>query len=80
MREIGVVKRRYEASVYNQFVRDAVDVGERHRHLPDIWADQQLIEVCAESAEDALAMLARRFPTSKGYVVSTLLEVKFDED
>jgi hypothetical protein len=73
------VTRRYEASVFNQLVRDAVDVGERHRHLPDFWADQQLIEICAESAEDALEMLADRFPTSKGYVISTLLEVKFDD-
>jgi hypothetical protein len=72
--------RRYEASVFNQLVREAVEIGERHRHLPDFWADQQLIEVSADSAAQAFEMIADRFPTDKGYVISTLLEVKFDED
>lgn len=71
--------KRFEASVFNQLVRDATLVGERHRHLPDYWADQQLIEIRADSAEEALLMLADRYPTSKGFVISALLEAKFDE-
>jgi hypothetical protein len=71
--------KKFEASVFNQLVRDATSLGEHHRHLPDYWADQQLIEISAESAEEALMDLADRYPTSKGYVISTLLEVKFGE-
>ena len=71
--------KKFEASVFNQFVRDATQIGERHRHLPDYWADQQLVEIRANNAEEALLLLVDQYPTSKGFVISTLLEVKFDD-
>ena len=72
------MSKKFEASIYNQLVRDAVEDGRHHRHLPDHWADQQLIEIKADSAEEALLYLTDKYPTEKGFVVSTLLEVKFD--
>ena len=71
--------KKFEASVFNQLVRDAIEDGRHHRHLPDYWADQQLVEVKADSAEEALLYLVDKYPTDKGFVVSTLLEVKFEE-
>ena len=71
--------KKFEASIFNQLVREAVEEGRHHRHLPDFWADQQLIEVKADSAEEALLYLVDKYPTDKGYVVSTLLEVKFED-
>ena len=70
--------KKFEASIFNQLVRDAIEDGRHHRHLPDYWADQQLVEIKADSAEEALLYLADKYPTEKGFVVSTLLEVKFD--
>jgi len=71
--------KKFEASIYNQLVRDAIEEGRHHRHLPDYWADQQLVEIKADSAEEALLYLTDKYPTDKGYVVSTLLEVKFED-
>ena len=71
--------KKFEASVFNQMVRDATLMGEHHRHLPDFWADQQLIEISADSAEEAMLMLADKYPPDKGYVISALLEAKFDD-
>ena len=71
--------KKFEASIYNQLVRDAIEDGRHHRHFPDHWADQQLVEVKADSAEEALLYLVDKYPTEKGFVVSTLLEVKFED-
>jgi hypothetical protein len=71
--------KKFEASIYNQLVRDAIEDGRHHRHFPDYWADQQLVEVKADSAEEALLNLVDKYPTEKGFVVSTLLEVKFED-
>jgi len=73
------VAKKFEASIFNQLVREAIEEGRHHRHLPDYWADQQLVEIRADSAQEALEVLVDKYPTEKGYVVSTLLEVKFDD-
>lgn len=72
--------KTYEVALYNEEVREALDLGTRHRDLSDGWADTHYIEVQAASPDAARAKIASRYPPSKGYVIVDVSISRFDED
>lgn len=64
----------YEISIFNEQVRNLVEIGESHRNLDDSWADQRYIQIKAPNKERALSELARRYPERQGYVHASIVE------
>jgi hypothetical protein len=71
----------FEVIIYNQRVRDAVNIGEHHSQYDDDWADNRYVEVKATSPEAAKRKLGSRYPKHLGFVVVDVIDPssKFDE-
>ena len=63
------MQKRFEVVMFNQRVRDRVEVGGHHRFLDDSWADLHHEEFAADNEDDARAKAANRFPANSGYVI-----------
>lgn len=62
----------FEFSVYNNDVRELVQMHESHSKLDDGWAEQRYIQIRAMNEEDATQQLRRRYPENKGFVISSV--------
>ena len=73
--------RIFEVIVYNQRVRDAVNLGEHHPQYDDDWAENRYVEVKAVSPTAARRKLASRYPKHLGFVIVDVIDPssKFDE-
>ena len=73
--------RVFEVVVYNQRVRDAVNLGESHAQYDDDWAENRYVEVKAESAKAARRKLGSRYPKHLGFVIVDVIDPasKFDD-
>lgn len=69
------MRKKFEAAVYNQQVRDAVRRWEHHAFYLDEWADIHLVEVTAETLAEAREILERRHPKAKGFVIDSIIEL-----
>lgn len=68
--------KKFEASIYNEQVRECLAIGERHRGFDDSWADVHYVEIMASNLRDAKLMAERRFPANKGFVIREVEEMK----
>jgi len=73
--------RIFEVIVYNQRVRDAVNLDEHHPQYDDDWAENRYVEVKAVSPQAARRKLASRYPKHLGFVIVDVIDPssKFDE-
>lgn len=76
MAPIDVKLKTYEARLYNQWVRQLLDSGERNATgFSDAWAETRYVEIRAESLECAARLLARDYPVEAGFVVCSIEEL-----
>ena len=68
--------RCFAGYVYNDFVRKYVAKGQHYPLLDDGWALAQLVEVWADTPERAEIEIARKFPKTFGFYLSSLEVVK----
>ena len=59
----------YEVGIYNRSVRTLVKQNRSHALFDDKWADVQIQEIRAATAEDARTAMTRIFPTEDGFVI-----------
>jgi len=64
----------YEVGIYNQKVRDYMDVGEKHPRLDDKWAEINYFDVDASSEDAARRKMIGKYPAPSGYVISSVEE------
>ena len=69
------MKKLFEISVYNKDVRDEIQAGRNHRLLEPSWANVHLIEIKADTEEEAMASCRRKHPERLGFVLGSALEV-----
>lgn len=68
---------RYEASLYNCWVRLFLDTGEPNvTGFSDDWAELRYIEITARSTQHARDLLDREYPQELGFVVTEIEEVR----
>jgi hypothetical protein len=68
--------KKYEIGVYNQEVRQCVNLGERHRKYDHTWEDIHYVEILARDDADARRMAEKKFPASDGFVIDLIQEMK----
>lgn len=59
----------FEVSIYNREVRSLVKENQHHQFFDDHWADSQIRDICAESEEEARALITKRYPPDDGFVI-----------
>jgi hypothetical protein len=68
--------KRFEASLYNRWVRLLLDSGEANvTGFSDSWADIHYIEVEADSIVKAGRQLSRDYPDEVGFVILGIEEI-----
>jgi len=73
-------RKKYEARVYNEWVRLLIDTGELNvTGFADAWADSRLIEVEARSIAEAMAKLQRDYPEGAGFKVAAIMELPAEQ-
>ncbi len=65
-------QRIFEAAIYNKVVRALVKENRSHCHYDDQWADVHHHDVVARDESEARAMIDRRYPPEKGFVIQQL--------
>ncbi|MDP6391012.1 MAG: hypothetical protein QF654_14035 [Alphaproteobacteria bacterium] len=65
---------KFEVGVFNQEVRDAMKLGERHSQLKDDWADIHWVEVRATDEKAARQKVGVQYPASRGYVITEVVK------
>jgi hypothetical protein len=71
--------KKFEAAVYNQQVRDAIQQLEKHPNYSNDWADLHFIEIKANDKTLARKMIEEKYPKAKGFVIDGIHEVpEFD--
>ncbi|MBM3554420.1 MAG: hypothetical protein FJX47_02555 [Alphaproteobacteria bacterium] len=73
----GAGLKKFEIGIFNQLVRDALAEGRKLREYSDAWAEQNFVAVEAKSEADARAMIEKRYPVAKGFVVTAVTEQKY---
>lgn len=68
----------FEVGIYNKEVRSLVKENLSHDFFDDHWADEQLRDVMAESAEEAEQRVTSRFPADQGFVIASVTPCKRD--
>jgi len=67
--------RRYEALVFNAWVRLMLDTSEDNvTGFHDSWAEGRFVEVLARSRTDAIARLKQEYPVQVGFKISDVRE------
>ena len=62
----------YEVAIYNRKVRSLVKENQSHSFFDDHWADEQVRDVVAESADEARHLIKKRFPPDDGFVIASV--------
>ncbi|MGC2856474.1 hypothetical protein ACM64Y_13455 [Novispirillum sp. DQ9] len=62
----------YAVHIYNRDVRARVKENRPHHILSERWAEEQTHEVVAHDEREARAMAERRFPSTQGFVITTV--------
>ena len=65
---------KFEVGVFNQEVRDALKLGERHSQLKDDWADIHWVEVRAADEKAARQKVNVQYPAARGYVITEVVK------
>ena len=67
---------RFSGYIYNDYVKKYVARGQHYPLLDDHWAIPHLIEVWANSPEEAEQEIYRKYPKAQGYAINNLDVVK----
>ncbi len=67
---------KFDVGVYNREARAAVKDNRSHDLYSDYWADVHWIEIEAKDKDDALAIIGRRYPADRGFVVTEVVPVR----
>lgn len=67
----------YSVSIYNKEVRAMVKENQHHHFFDDQWADIHIRSVTAKDENEALTIIAKRFPEEDGFVVEDVRESAF---
>ena len=70
------VSNKYEVVLFNTEVREMVAQGEHHRHLDDVWGENQHVEIRAVDIEDAKRKIGRRYPAHQGYEIVEVMHIQ----
>lgn len=62
----------FSVHIYNSDVRATLKENQSHHMLSERWAEEQTHEVVAQSAEEARAIAAQRFPAKDGFVITAV--------
>lgn len=65
-------ERFYAVCIYNKEVRSLVKENQSHAFFDDHWADEQVREVLADSADAARHLASVRFPPDDGFVITSV--------
>lgn len=65
-------KKTFAIGVYNKEVRASVKENMRHLDFGDEWADVHYQGVVAETQDEALSVIVKRYPAEKGFVVDSV--------
>src|SRR5690606_3976656 len=68
--------KKYEVRLFNQEVRDAVEMGDKNTsRWSDSWADAHYENVDAFSPREAIDKVFRKFPEKEGFVITHVVEI-----
>jgi hypothetical protein len=68
--------KTFSIGIYNQEVRRAHMMGEKHRQLDDKWGDINYLELQASSDDEVRRTMMRKFPPERGFVIESVQEIK----
>ena len=69
--------RKWEARVFNQSVRDAIENGDvTELSISESWADSHYFVVWAYNEEHAREQLHHKYPKLNGFVITDIIEIK----
>lgn len=68
--------KTFSIGIYNQEVRRAHMMGEKHRQLDDKWGEINYVELQATSDDEVRRVIMRKFPPERGFVIESVQEVK----
>ncbi|NJO67463.1 MAG: hypothetical protein HC826_00210 [Rhodospirillales bacterium] len=63
----------YAVELFNDQVRRLVCAKRRHSYFDDHWAEVQVRDVVARNEEEALVLIAERFPPEDGFVIRAVV-------
>lgn len=69
-------KKTFSIGLYNQEVRRAHMMGEKHRQLDDKWGEINYLELQATNEDEVRRIIMRKFPPERGFVIESVQEVK----
>lgn len=62
----------FEVAVYNQEVRRAHMMGQKHRNLDDKWAEINYEEIFAPNEDAARKKVMRKYPPERSFVIESI--------
>ena len=62
----------YAVHIYNKTVREQVKENQPSHMHSERWAEEQMHEVCADTAEEARNIAAARFPEDEGFIITSV--------
>jgi hypothetical protein len=62
----------FEATLYHQDVRAAVNDNRHHPFFSDHWADIKIQSLLAQDEDEAYQLITERYPPEEGFVVEEL--------
>lgn len=68
--------KTFSVGIFNQEVRRAHMMGEKHRQLDDKWGEINYLELQASSDDEVRRTMMRKFPPERGFVIESVQEVK----
>lgn len=68
--------KTFSVGIFNQEVRRAHMMGEKHRQLDDKWGEINYLELQASSDDEVRRTIMRKFPPERGFVIESVQEVK----
>lgn len=69
-------QKTFSIGIYNQEVRRAHMMGEKHRQLDDKWGEINYVELPAANEDEVRRTMMRKFPPERGFVIESIQEVK----
>ncbi len=67
---------KFEAAVFNEQVLQALNDGERHKHLDDEWADTHYFDIFADTLEEAWSKARRKYRSDHGFVIKAVEQIE----
>jgi len=67
--------KKFEVGIFNQAVRDAMNAGEKHKHIRDDWADVHWINIRALHKEGARKKAESLHNPEMGFVIVDIVEL-----